>query len=374
MKRQARQWLTTGVATIGLLCASQAWAQLVIGTSTGITGPVAAGANENIAGAKLYFDHINDKGGIHGQRIDYVTLDDKFDPKLTVAHARTLITERNALALFMIRGTPHSQAVMPLLNEYKVPLVAPSTGAMVLHKPVHPWIFNVRATYQREAEKAVAHLTSIGVTRIAIVHVDDSFGADTVMGAQRGYEKANLKPLFLEKFDRTKPDFTIAAKKAAQMEPQAIFFVGSAGAVSDGVKAIRAAGSRAQAVTISNNASGGFIKLLGPHAHGTIVAQVFPYERSLAAPIVKEARELAKAKNLPDITPAMMEGYAGAKVLVEGLRRAGANPTRVRLQQALETFRQVDIGGMDVTYTPTSHSGLDYADLSIIDRTGRFMR
>ena len=55
----------------------------------------------------------------------------------------------------LYRGTPLTQAIMPLLTEHKVPLVAPSTGAMVLHKPVHPWLFNVRATYQREAERAM---------------------------------------------------------------------------------------------------------------------------------------------------------------------------------------------------------------------------
>ena len=361
-------------AAAGLLAATGSWAQVIVGQSTGFTGPVAPGAKENTAGAKLYFDHINDQGGIHGQRIELVSMDDKFDPKLTVANARTLITERNAIALFMIRGTPHSQAVMPLLEEFKVPLVAPSTGAMLLHKPVHPWIFNVRATYQREAEKVVTHLTSIGVTRIALVHVDDTFGEDTAMGAQKGYERAKVKPLFLEKFNRVKPDFKEISAKAAKQEAQAVFIIGSAGAVSDGTKAIREAGSRAQIVTISNNASGGFVKLMGQHAHGTIVTQVFPYERSLAAPIVKEARELAKAKGLREITPAMMEGYAGAKVLVEGLRRAGPNPTRAKLVTALETFRKVDIGGMEVTYTATNHTGLDYADLSIIDHTGRFLR
>jgi branched-chain amino acid transport system substrate-binding protein len=374
MKPRLRHLRGVLFAALGLLAATGPWAQLIVGQTTGFTGPVAPGAKENTVGAQLYFDHINDQGGIHGQRIDLVSLDDKFDPKLTVLNARKLITERNAIALFMIRGTPHSQAVIPLLEEFKVPLVAPSTGAMLLHKPVHPWIFNVRATYQREAEKVVTHLTSIGVARIALVHVDDSFGEDSAAGAQKGFERAKLKPLFLEKFDRAKPDFKDISAKAAKLEAQAVFIIGSAGAVSDGTKSIREAGSRAQIVTISNNASGGFVKLMGPYAHGTIVSQVFPYERSLAAPIVKEARGLAKARGLPDITPAMMEGYAGAKVLVEGLRRAGPNPTRAKLVTALETFRKFDIGGMEVTYTSANHTGLDYADLSIIDHAGRFLR
>jgi branched-chain amino acid transport system substrate-binding protein len=359
---------------IALSGTSASWAEIVVGQTSGFTGPVASGVKENTDGARLYIDHINAVGGVNGQRIELVSLDDKFDPKLAAANARTLITERNVVALFMNRGTPHTEAIKPLLDEFKVPLVAPSTGAMILHKPVHPWIFNVRATYQREAEKAVTHLATIGLSRIALVHVDDSFGADCAIGAQRGFERATIKPLFIEKFDRAKPDFKDIAQKTAKTDAQAVFLIGSAGAVADGTKAIRTAGSRAQIVTVSNNASGGFIKQMGEYARGTIVTQIFPYERSLSAPIVKEANDLAKAKGIPEVTPAMLEGYVGAKVLVEGLRRAGPNPTRAKLQQALESFRKLDIGGLELSYGPADHTGLDYADLSIIGPDGKFRR
>jgi ABC-type branched-subunit amino acid transport system substrate-binding protein len=366
-----------GVLWFGLalgLFAPLAQAQIVVGQSSGFTGPVAPGVKENTEGAKLYIDHVNAQGGVHGQRVELVSLDDKFDPKLTVENAKKLIVERNAVALFLIRGTPHSEAVKPLLDEHKVPLVAPSTGAMVLHKPVHPWIFNVRATYQREASKAVTHLATIGMTRIAVVHVDDSFGADCAIGAKDGFDRAKLQPLLVEKFDRSKPDFSVIVQKVKTANAQAVLMFGSAGAVSDGTRQIRAAGSAAQIVTVSNNASGGFIKQMGDHARGTIVTQVFPYERSLAAPMVKEASDLAAKANLGEVTPAMLEGFAGAKVLVEGLRRAGPQPTRAKLQQALDGFRKVDIGGLEVTYGPTDHTGLDYADLSIINADGKFRR
>jgi ABC-type branched-subunit amino acid transport system substrate-binding protein len=125
---------------------------------------------------------------------------------------------------------------------------------------------------------------------------------------------------------------------------------------------------------LSNNASAGFIKSLKENARGTIVSQVFPYERSLAAPIVKEAHDLAVANGQAGVTPAMLEGFAAAKVLVEGLKRAGTAPTRVKLQQALESFKNVDIGGLEVTYSATDHTGLDYADLSIIGADGKFRR
>jgi len=69
-----------------------------------------------------------------------------------------------------------------------------------------------------------------------------------------------------------------------------------------------------------------------------------------------------------------MEGYAAAKVLVEGLRRAGPNPTPVALRNALESIRDFDMGGLKLSYSPSSHTGLDFADLSIVDANGRFRR
>ncbi len=368
-----RSLATLGLA--GLITASMpAWGQLRIGNPTGITGSVAAGVKENIDGARLYFDAVNARGGVNGQKIELVSVDDKFDPKVTVEVSRKLITEQKVLALFLNRGTPHSQALLPMLAEFKVPLVGPSTGAMVLHEPVNPWVFNVRATYQREAAKAIEHLASIGITRIALLETDDSFGADSAAGALKGFATVKQTPVLQEKFPRDKPDFTELAARVAKSNAQAVMVIGSAGNAANGMKAIRAAGSRAQLVTLSNNASDGFIKLLGEHARGVIVTQVFPNERSVAYPLIKEAQDLAKAKGLEGVSPAMMEGFAAAKVVTEGLRRAGPNPTPAALRDALEGMRNYDIGGLQINYSATDHTGLDFSDLSIVNASGKFMR
>ena len=366
-------WLAAGLLSLGAFVGN-AQAQIVIGQTAGFTGPVAAGVKETTDGAKLYFDSVNAKGGVHGQKIELVSMDDKFDPKLAAENARKLIEEKNVLALFLTRGTPHTEAIIPLLDKYGVALVGPSTGAMVLHQPVRKHIFNVRATYQHEAEKAVAHLSSIGITRIAVVLADDSFGADGLAGAEKGLVAAKLKAAVVERFNRSKPDFSTIAPKIAKTESQAVIMVASGQAVMDGIKAFRAAGSAAQIVTLSNNASGGFIKSLGSNARGVIVTQVFPSERSIAYGMVKEAMELMQARKSGELSPAMLEGYAAAKVLVEGLRRAGPKPTREKLQAALEGIRKFDLGGLEVTYGPDDHTGLDFADLSIIGSDGKFMR
>lgn len=347
-------------------------AQIVIGQTAGFTGAVAAGVKETTDGARLYIDAINAKGGVNGQKIELLSLDDKFDPKMAAENARQLIEEKNVVAMFLTRGTPHTEAIIPLLDKYGVPLIGPSTGAMTLHQPIRRHVFNVRATYQREAEKAVLHLASSGMNKIAVVHVDDSFGLDGLAGAQKGLTGANLTAVALEKFDRAKPDFSQIAPAIAKSGAHAVVLIASGGAAVDGIKAMRAAGSAAQVVTLSNNASGGFIKSLGDQARGVIVSQVFPQSISFA--LVKEASDLARSKNLGDVSPAMLEGYAAAKVLVEALRRAGAKPSRDRLQTVLDGFGKFDLGGLEISYSAKDHTGLDFSDLSIISSDGRFRR
>lgn len=353
-------------------CAA-AQAQILIGQTAGFSGPVAAGVKETTDGARLWLDAVNAKGGIAGQQMELVSLDDKFEPKLAGENAKKLVEERNVVAMFLTRGTPHTEAVLPVLDAHRVPLVGPSTGAMVLHQPVRRYVFNVRATYQREAQKAIEHLHTLGIQRIAVVHADDSFGRDGLEGANKGFAQVALKPAAVLKADRSKPDYAQLIPPMVASEAQAVLWIGSGNAVADGVKALRAAKSAARVVTLSNNASSGFIKSLGENARGVIVTQVYPSERSYAYAMVQEANELAKAKGIT-LSPAMLEGYAAAKVLVEGLRRAGKNPTREKLHAALEGMKRFDLGGLELSFSPDDHTGLDFADLSIVDIEGRFVR
>ncbi|MBS0507497.1 MAG: ABC transporter substrate-binding protein [Proteobacteria bacterium] len=370
-----RSWHKWGSTLVLGVALGQAQAQILVGQTAGFSGQVSAGVQEITTGAKLFFDTVNARGGVNGQKIELISLDDKFDPKTAGENARVLIEDRKVDVMFLTRGTPHTEAIIPHLDRHGVALVGPSTGAMVLHQPVRKHVFNVRATYQREAEKAMAHLVTLGMSRIAVLYSDDSFGADGVAGAQKGLAEARLQPVALEKFNRAQPDFAPLAAKVAQAQAQAVLIIGGGAAVADGYAALRKAGATAQLVTLSNNASNGFIKSLGEHARGVVVSQVFPNERSLAYGLVKEALELNKAGGgQGDVSPAMLEGLAAAKVLVEGLRRAGPKPTRDKIQAALESLQQYDLGGLQVSYSQRDHTGLDFADLSIIGPDGKFRR
>ncbi|HEY9022817.1 MAG TPA: ABC transporter substrate-binding protein [Burkholderiaceae bacterium] len=372
------------LAAIAALClgCANAGAQIRIGQTSGFTGPVATSVAEINVGAKLYLDHVNAEGGVGGQQVELVSLDDRNQPALTLENATRLVADPKVVALFLNRGTPHTQAIIPLLAESHIVLLAPSTGAMSLHSPVNPWIFNVRATYQAETERLTRHLGMTRLDRVALCYVDDSFGNDALQGALKVFKEAGTRPMVQEAIDKAKPDYTACVQKIVANRQLGAVFIGTPVSVAAGVKALRAAGSSVTVATLSNNAASGFIKELGPQATGVVVSQVFPSERSLATPMIAEASKLAAAKNIHPLTPAMIEGFAAAKVLVIALKKAAAdgkgNVTRVSVKKALESFNQVDIGGglggVGLSYSPTDHTGLDYVDLSYIGPDGTFRR
>ena len=115
---------------VGLVAAvSGASAQIVIGQSADLSGPAAVGVKETIMGSQLVIDHVNAQGGVHGQQIEVIRLDDSLDPKRSLENTRILIEDKKVLALLLNRGTPNTIAVIPLLDKYGVALVGPSTGA-----------------------------------------------------------------------------------------------------------------------------------------------------------------------------------------------------------------------------------------------------
>jgi ABC-type branched-subunit amino acid transport system substrate-binding protein len=137
--------------------------EIVIGQTSSFSGAIAGEVREQTEGARLYFDWVNANGGVNGRRIRLESMDDAFDPKRAARNARALI-DKGVFALFLTRGTPQNEAILPVLQETGTPLVAPSTGAIALHQPVNPLVFNVRTRYQTEAETAIGQLVSQGIT------------------------------------------------------------------------------------------------------------------------------------------------------------------------------------------------------------------
>lgn len=374
LEKTVKRWVSLAALFAACLGMDGALAEgaLRVGMVAGFSGPVAGIVQESAEGARLYFDSVNAQGGIKGQNIELVTQDDKYDNATAAAAAKSLASQ-GVLALMLSRGTGPTEAMLPVLKENRLPLIAPATGASSLYEPTQPYVFHLRASYQREAERAVRHLAGIGVKRITIVQVNDPFGNDAGKGAIKGLDEMKLRALSHLRFDRNRPDLVPTMQAIAKANIEAVVFIGPAYAVVEGVNALRAAGSTAHVVTLSNNASADFVKALGENARGVIVTQLLPYERSTASPLVREALGLAKAAGKGELTPAQLEGFAAAKLVVEALRRAGKDVTREGLLKALDGAR-FDLGGLQVHYSEKDHSGLEFTDVSIIGPDGKFWR
>jgi branched-chain amino acid transport system substrate-binding protein len=347
--------------------------RILLGQTVGVTGTVAGPVKEMNEGANAYFSKINKEGGVHGRKIEMLVLDDKFDPKLTLANAETLIKKEGVFALFQGRGTPHTQGILPLLEANNVPLVAPSTGADTFHTPVNRYLFNVRAKYQDEVVKAVEHFATIGINAIGILHVDDAFGQDGLEGFKKAMAARKLTPVTITKFARVQPDYNAAAAEVIKAGPTALIVVSSAKNTAEVIKTIRSQGSQMLIMTMSNNSSESFVKDLGPAGNGVVVSQITPAPHLLTTQLGQEFKLAAKASGAT-VSYAAMEGFINAKVMVEGLKRAGPKLTREGFLRAMESMRRVDFGGLMVTYGPDDHTGSEFVELTMIGKDGRFMR
>jgi branched-chain amino acid transport system substrate-binding protein len=350
--------------------------KILIGQTVGQIGQVAAQAKESTAAARAYFAYVNKRGGVNGRTIELISLDDGYDAKRAADNARKLITESKVFALAMSRGTPTSEAILPVLEEFKVPLIGPATGALSLHQPLSRYVFNIRAKYQTEAVRIIEHLASVGIQRIAVIYQNNAFGKDGLVGYEQGLKDRNIAPVAVVPLDATKPDITGAVETLSKAQPQAVVLVGPLKPIAELIKAMKARSIFAQFLTLSSVSSDGFIKELGDAAPGVIVTQVMPAPDKAASPIVKEyTQAISENPSLGAVSSyTAMEGYVTAKVLVEGLRRAGKNPTREGLIHALESLREYDMGGFVVGFSPTNHSGSSFIDITIIGKDRKFRR
>ena len=133
---------------------TNASAEIVVGQSAPLSGSNADFGNDIRAGAMAYFRKANEAGGVAGQKIKLLTLDDKNDTKLSGENTRKLVNDDNVVALFGYASSTLSMPAMPLVAEKHVPFFAPFTGADVIRKQSE-YVYTVRVSYTEEIDKLV---------------------------------------------------------------------------------------------------------------------------------------------------------------------------------------------------------------------------
>ena len=368
-------------AAISLLLSAAAHAEpgvsdkeIVLGQSAALSGPAKELGSEMRSGALLYFEQVNTGGGVHGRRIRLQTLDDGYEPERAAANTRKLIEEEKVLALFGYVGTPTSLAAQPLFTEAKVPFVGAFTGAQALREPFNRYVFNVRASYFDETEKIVEQLTTTGIKQIAVFYQNDAYGKAGLAGVERAMTKRGLKIAATATVERNTVDVAKAVAALSATRPDAIVMVSAYTSVAAFVKGMKKAGSAAQFHNVSFVGSRPLAAALGDEGVGVAIAQVVPFPWSGTLPVTREYQAQARAAGAKDFSFTELEGYIAARVLVEGLKRAGRELTRERLVTALESLSRTDIGGFQVDYSSSNHNGSTFVDLTIIGRGGKFLR
>lgn len=372
-----RAWLGFLVAVF----ASASWAEagvaantIVIGQSASLSGPTAPRGKEIIGGIQAHFDQINAKGGVHGRKLVLDVLDDGYEADKTLANTKRFISEGKVFALIGYRGTSHVTGVVPLLNDAKLPLIAPVTGADSLRNPAHRFLFHIKASYGDETEAIVNQFNSFGLKRIAAFYQNDGFGKEGLAGVEAAMKARNLTLVAKGAVERNSNDVSHAVKSISSAQPEAVVIIAQFNAAGEFVKAMKAAGANPLFMAVSPVEMEQIAKRLGDTARGFAVAQVVPFPWNLGTPLVREYRKALAGRQNVQPGFASLEGYIGAKVLVEGLRRAGPQPSREKLVAALETMRDYDLGGYIISYRPDSHRGSRFVDLIVIGKDGRFMR
>lgn len=328
--------------------------EIRIGMSNALSGPASGLGTQLKAGAEAYIAKVNAAGGVHGRKIVLVSKDDGYEPARCAANTEALIGADKVFALFGYVGTPTSSAAVPIASKAQVPYLFPFTGAEFLRNPVNKWVFNVRASYFDETEEMIERLTKdLGVRKIAMFMQDDAFGEAVKGGIARALFKRDMKIHAETRFKRNTMEVDEGVAAMKQAAPEAIVFVGTYKQLAAVVKKAKAAGVHARFLTVSFIGTENFIAEAGADGDGVYITQVMPSPQDAGVQIVKDYLADMKGTNVGYTS---LEGYVDAAVLVEALKKAGPNPTRAGLTAALEGLN-VDLGGMKVAFSATSHQG-----------------
>ena len=346
---------------------------IVFGQSAPLTGANAELGNDIKNGALAYFRKMNEAGGVHGRKLELVSLDDANQVPRAEANTKKLVEEDGVFALFGYASATLSRPALPIVEKHRVPFLAPFTGADPM-RVFNKHVYNMRASYADELEKIVEHFAPLGISRFSIVYYDDVVGRENLTAVERALKKRGLTPVSVASFkDRAKPDIEAGVKQVASGKPDVVILTTLYKASADFIKLAHRSGLAAQMASNSFPGASPLAKELGGEGAGTIVATVVPPPTKRSLPIVQEYQmAIEKLLGRKEYSFTSLESYIGAKVAVEALRRAGPRPTRDGFLQALDGMKSLDAGGYVIGFAADNHNGSAFVELTVIGRDLKF--
>jgi ABC-type branched-subunit amino acid transport system substrate-binding protein len=348
--------------------------EIRIGQFAAISGPAAQLGQRMQVGMQAYFSSVNAQGGVHGRSIKLLIRDDGYEPEKAAIAVKALIQDDKVFALAGSVGTPTGLAALPILTEAKIPLIGMFTGAQALREPFNRQVFHVRASYFDETERIVQHLTTLGAKKISVFYQNDAYGKAGLEGVVRALAKRQLAPVSTATVERNSVDVAQSLAAILKSEPEAIVQVSAYKSCAALIKQARAKGYGGQFFNVSFVGSKALADELGDIGQGIVISQVVPFPYAQGSPVVREYQQCMAESGQKDFDFSSLEGYLTARILVEGLRRAGKNLSRDGLINGLESMHDFNLGGFTVNYSARNHQASNFTELTIIGRGGKFMR
>lgn len=359
------------VAALAVTGAAQAQDKWVIGQSAPLSGGNAKFGTDIRDGAAAYFASINAKGGVAGRPIELVSLDDKNDRKTAGANAKTLLENKNLLALFGFASATLSLDALPQAEAASVPFFAPFSGANAV-RTNSPVLFTIRASYGEEMEKMLAFWLSLGFKRVSVVYYDDEVGRQNFDVVTSYLKKSNLTPQGLP-LKRNVAVGKAEAQTLAGQNPEFVINTVVSGAAAALQKELVAMGRMLPTSSLSFVGADQYITAAGPASSGVSIAQVVPSPASSIAAVRDCAKALEAAGIKTPMNSTQLEACFAAKVMAEGIRRAAKPVTAQTVLQALQGLGTYDLGGHKISFGSGAQHGSKFVELAMVTKDGKLV-
>jgi branched-chain amino acid transport system substrate-binding protein len=332
---------------------------ITVGGFTPITGPVPFYAILTHA-ADAYFKSVNEKGGIKGWKINYVTLDDGYDPARSVAVVRRLVEEDHIFALVAAVGTATNVAVIPYAKESGLAMIGPIGGASAFF--AEPNIFPLLPDYGwSAASNAEFAINDLKLKKVALLWENDELGRSAKRGFDLFMDANKIAPAESVPFEVKTTDFTPHIRRVANSEAQAAILFGSNANLAAALKAADRQGVKLTWFAPFFTADPATYKLTGDLLNGVYFSSwLLPVDS--AEPEIKAYRE-AVTKYYPSDPVGVfgLNGWSNASLfgsIFSALIDSGKPITRANLVEAGNTLSNAAVGGArKVTFTGPDHRG-----------------
>lgn len=351
---------------------STAGKPILVAHPVDFSGPGADFGRDYSLGAKVYFDYVNAGGGIKGRRIAYRTSDTGGQPARALAGARAMLQERGDAVLFGVTG---NQAVADLARDGKLHGAGiPLFGAIAGNAAPGPddGVFHLRASLADEIRAIVDQLKNLGITSFGLAGSDEYLN-EAASALKTESEKHGIRVLGEVALPSNSNGTAAAAEKLTASRPQAVIVIADTLSAAQFFKRYRGIDPGAFLCAPSMVNARTLISAIGPQAaHGLIISQVVP-DPAAQLEITREHKRLMEKYADEPSSPATLEGFIAAKLLVTTLQKA-QETTAGALRQTLFGDSRLNLGGYELNFSRGGGRPSRFVELSVISREGRLLR